>query len=110
MLNIKHFQINFVSRIFNFYFQVSKLILDEYFASREFVSGTEDTGTEFALLNSSASTIPASHQLNSTSPFVDSGVGLNVLDKYGRIAEQASIENDDDVFVVEDDGKLAVCS
>lgn len=86
-------------------FQVSKLILDEYFASREFVSGAEEAGAEFALFNSSASTIPASHQLNSTSPFVDSGVGLNVLDKYGRIAEQTSIENDDDVFVVEDDGK-----
>lgn len=87
------------------------MILDEYFASREFLSGIE-AGAEFILENSSSTTsmsgtgatIPSSHQLNSTSPFVDSGVGLNVLDKYGRIAEQASVDNDDEVFVIEDEG------
>lgn len=71
------------------------------------MSGAE-AGAEFSLLNSSVSTIPACHQLNSTSPFGDSGVDLNVLDKYGRIAEQISIENDDDVFVVNNDGKVPV--
>lgn len=49
--------------------------------------------------------IPLSHQLNSTSPFVDSGIGLNVLAKSGSgFANQTSVDNDDDVFIIEDDG------
>lgn len=92
------------------------MILDEYFTSREFLSGIE-AGAELTLNNSPSTAsmsgigvttpttiIPPAHQLNSTSPFVDSGVGLNVMDKYGRIAEQTSVDNDDDVFIVEDDG------
>lgn len=91
--------------------RMSKLVLDEFFTSSEFVSGVE-AGAEFGLINSSSthsvttptSTIPVSHQLNSTSPFVDSGVDLNVMSQYSSF-NQASIDNDDDVFVVEKNGK-----
>lgn len=73
------------------------------------LSGVE-AGAEFGLMNSSSthsvttptSTIPLSHQLNSTSPFVDSGVDLNVMSQFG--ACQASID-EDEVFIVEKNGK-----
>lgn len=86
--------------------QISKLVLDEYFASQEFISGAE-VGAEFGLMNSSStasvttptSAIPLSHQLNSTSPFVDSGVDLNQYSSY-----QASIDNEDEVFIVDKSG------
>lgn len=89
--------------------QISKLVLDEYFASSEFVSGVE-AGAEFGLMNSTStnsittptSMIPESHQLNSTSPFVDSGVDLNVMSQFS--ACQASIDNEDEVFLVEKNG------
>lgn len=58
-----------------------------------------------ASLANTMSSIPASHQL-STSQFADSGIGLNVLSKSGsNFTNQASVDNDDDVFVIEDDGK-----
>lgn len=83
------------------------MVLDEYFASIEFVSGGE-AGAEFGVINSassnslatSTSTIPVSHQLNSASPFVDSGVDLNVMG-----FNQGSIDNDD-VFVLGKNGEL----
>lgn len=89
-----------------FYSQISKLVLDEYFTSSEFISGVE-AGAEFGLMNSPSnasittqtSNIPLSHQLNSTSPFVDSGVDLNHYSNYN-----ASIDNEDEVFIVEKNG------
>lgn len=80
--------------------QVSKLVLDEYFTSNEFLSGVE--AAEFGLTASSNSSIPLSHTLNSTSPFVDSGIGLNVLAQ--GFSNQTSVDVDE-VFVIEDDGK-----
>lgn len=87
-------------------------MLDEYFTSSEFVSAVE-AGAEFALINSTStnsvttptSTIPLSHQLNSTSPFVDSGVDLNVMSQYSAF-NQASIDNDDEVFAVDRSGEF----
>lgn len=92
--------------IFGSFSQISKLVLDEYFASSEFISGIE-AGAEFGLMHSTStvsvttptSSIPLSHQLNSTSPFVDSGVDLNQYSNYN-----ASIDNEDEVFIVEKNG------
>ncbi|XP_031619001.1 eukaryotic translation initiation factor 4E-binding protein Mextli isoform X2 [Contarinia nasturtii] len=91
--------------------RTSKLVLDEYFANSEFISGVE-AGAEFGLVNSSSSAsvttpttaIPLSHQLNSTSPFVDSGVDLNQYSNYNQ-----SIDNEDEVFIVENsDGNQSI--
>lgn len=100
--------------------QVAKLVLDEYFANTEFLSGIEAGALELGLMHSSStasmdgtslstptSVIPPSHQLVSASPFVDSGIGLNVM-----AASQfsgpgnSSIDTEDDVFIIDDDGKL----
>lgn len=80
--------------------QISKLVLDEYFAGNEFVSGIE-AGVEFGLMGSAStnsmtaptSAIPLSHQLTSASPFVDSGVDLNVMAQFGGC--RASIDEDE---------------
>lgn len=89
--------------------QISKLVLDEYFGSSEFMTGVE-AGAEFSFANSSTSSvttptsaIPLSHQLNSASSLVDSGVDLNVMGRYG-VANQASVDNEDEVFIVEKNG------
>lgn len=73
--------------------------MDEYFASNEFLSGVE--AAEFGLSTTNSS-IPSSHTLNSTSPFVDSGIGLNVLGQ--GFSNQTSVDIDE-VFVIEDDGE-----
>lgn len=78
--------------------QISKLVLDEYFTSGEFVPAVE--AGEFGLMGSastssvtgSASAIPPSHQLNAAQ-FVDSGVDLNVMAQFGGC--QASIDEDE---------------
>lgn len=77
------------------YLQASKLILDEYFASSEFVTSGE-AGAEFGLSTSASSaSIPLAHKLDSTSPLVDSGVELNVMGQYSSMANQSSIDVDD---------------
>lgn len=99
-------------------FQEAKLVLDEYFGRNEFLSGVEAGVAEANLIHSSStasmsgtslstptSAIPPSHQLSSASPFVDSGIGLNVMAAAqfgGNFNNQSSV--DDDVFVIEDDG------
>lgn len=101
-------------------FQVAKLVLDEYFGSSEFQSYVD--AADSVLLHSAStasmpgsslptptSQIPSSHQLSSASPFVDSGIGLNVMASSqfgGQFNNQCSIDNDDDVFFIEDDGKF----
>lgn len=55
-----------------------------------------------ASVTTPTSAIPLSHQLNSTSPFVDSGVDLNVMSQFS--ACQASIDEDEEVFIVETNG------
>lgn len=60
-------------------------------------------------LSTPTSTIPPSHQLISSSPFVDSGIGLNVLAASqfgGQFNNQTSVDNEDDVFIIEDDGNV----
>lgn len=90
-------------------------MLDEYFASTEFLSCVEagnemQSGLANSATNASMATIqmsnhnsviPTSHQLISASPFVDSGIGLNVMasSKYAN----SSIDADDEVFIIEDD-------
>lgn len=81
--------------------QISKLVLDEYFTSGEFVPGVEAGMVEFGLMGSAstnsvttpASAIPSSHQLTSASPFVDSGIDLNVMAQFGGC--RASIDEDE---------------
>lgn len=78
------------------------MVLDEYFGSSEFVSGVEAGLAEFGLMSSAStnsvttptsSAIPLSHQLTSASPFVDSGVDLNVMAQFGGC--RASIDEDE---------------
>lgn len=62
------------------------------------MSGVE-AGVEFGLMGSTstnsmaAPAIPLSHQLTSASPFVDSGVDLNVMAQFGGC--RASIDEDE---------------
>lgn len=56
-----------------------------------------------------SSMIPASHQLNSSSPFADSGIGLNIMSSANRLMlnnNNNSVEVDDDVFIVENSKSL----
>lgn len=57
-------------------------------------------------LTTPTSIIPPSHQLVSASPFVDSGIGLNVMaaSQFGGHVN-SSIDTEDDVFIIDDDGK-----
>lgn len=71
------------------------MILDEFFASAEFLSSGE-AGAEFGLSASASNvSIPFSHQLDSTSPLVDSGIELNVMAQYSGVGTQSSIDIDD---------------
>lgn len=94
-------------------------MLDEYFASTEFLTGIEAGAIEPGLIHSSStasmnatnlstptSVIPPSHQLVSASPFVDSGIGLNIM-AASQFSGQgnSSIDTEDDVFIIDDDGK-----
>lgn len=89
--------------------QMAKLVLDDYFSSNEFLQ-TAEASAALEGLNSTASTptmtapaaIPLSHQLNSSSPFADSGIGLNMMSS-SRLLNNNSVEVDDDVFIVEND-------
>lgn len=84
--------------------RVAKLVLDEYFGSQEFMSYVDsiDAAMSGSALSTPTSAIPPSHQLTSTSPFGDSGIGLNYMAAAqfgGQFQNQASVENEDDVFV-----------
>lgn len=71
------------------------MILDEYFASIEFLSSGE-AGVEYGLSSSASNaSIPLNHKLDSTSSLVDSGVDLNVRSQYSGMANQSSIDVDD---------------
>lgn len=88
------------------------MVLDDYFSSNEFLASVEagaafeastHMNTSIGSLGSVSATIhPASHQLISASPFVDSGIGLNMMgsSSSGTINNN-SIDVDDDVFIVE---------
>lgn len=89
--------------------RVAKLVLDDYFSSNEFLASVE-AGASFdgtGMINSTSTPttplappfVPASHQLIS-SPFADSGIGLNYMASHG-ISSSNMIEGDDDVFIVE---------
>lgn len=56
-----------------------------------------------ASVTTPTTTIPQSYQLNSTSPFVDSGVDLNVMSS--QFSGYHSVDNEDDVFIAEKNGK-----
>ncbi|XP_037047723.1 eukaryotic translation initiation factor 4E-binding protein Mextli isoform X1 [Bradysia coprophila] len=90
--------------------QMAKLVLDDYFSSNEFLQTAEASAALDGSMNSTASTptmtapasIPLSHQLNSSSPFADSGIGLNMMSS-SRLLNNNSVDIDDDVFIVEND-------
>lgn len=91
---------------------MAKLVLDDYFSSNEFLQTAEASAALEGSMNSTASTptltappaIPISHQLNSSSPFADSGIGLNMMAS-SRLLNSNSLDIDDDVFIVEN-GKI----
>lgn len=87
--------------------RVAKLVLDDYFSSNEFLASVE-MGSSFDLASSLASPVtpmPGQHPLVTGSPFVDSGVGLDVMGSGAGLASQLGggncIEVDDDVFIVD---------
>ncbi|XP_062705026.1 eukaryotic translation initiation factor 4E-binding protein Mextli [Aedes albopictus] len=86
--------------------RVAKLVLDDYFSSNEFLASVE-MGASFDLPSSLASPVtpmPGQHQLITGSPFVDSGVGLDVMAGSGGMGSMGGgscIEVDDDVFIVD---------
>lgn len=93
-------------------------MLDDYFSSSDFLASVE-AGAAYDSAVTTPTTpsvmIPAAHQLNTSSPFADSGIGLNFMgqSQSGRtLALQTpnkvtnnnnnhSTEVDDDVFIVE---------
>lgn len=84
--------------------RVAKLVLDDYFSSNEFEAGMFEPASQISTpLNPYApSMIPQSHQLISSSPFVDSGISLDLLSQIPQtITNNNSYEIDDDVFIVE---------
>uniref|UniRef100_A0A1Q3FEQ3 Putative eukaryotic translation initiation factor 4e-binding protein mextli n=1 Tax=Culex tarsalis TaxID=7177 RepID=A0A1Q3FEQ3_CULTA len=88
--------------------RVAKLVLDDYFSSNEFLASVE-MGSSFDLPSSLASPVTpmaGQHQLITGSPFVDSGVGLDVMAAGGQLMSGGGgggncIEVDDDVFIVD---------
>lgn len=100
--------------------QMAKLVLDDYFSSNEFLQTAEASAAYDGMLNSTSSTsstptmtapaiIPISHQLNSSSPFADSGIGLNMMSSVTtRSLNNNSVDIDDDVFIVENDSTLII--
>lgn len=96
---------------------MAKLVLDDYFSSNEFLQTAEASAAYDGMLNSTSSTssaptitapaiIPVSHQLNSSHPFADSGIGLNMMSSATqRLLNNNSVDIDDDVFIVEN-GKV----
>lgn len=89
--------------------RVAKLVLDDYFSSNEFLASVE-MGSSFDLPSSLASPVTpmaaGQHPLITGSPFVDSGVGLDVMASGGQLVGVGGsggncIEVDDDVFIVD---------
>lgn len=87
--------------------RIAKLVLDDYFSSNEFEAGISFESSQVSTpLNPYApSMIPQSHQLISSSPFVDSGINLDLL-SHGQSVTNNNVEVDDDVFIVENDASL----
>ncbi|KAJ6649778.1 Eukaryotic translation initiation factor 4E-binding protein Mextli, partial [Pseudolycoriella hygida] len=96
--------------------QMAKLVLDDYFSSNEFLQTAEASAAYEGMMNSTSSTsstptmaapavIPLSHQLNSSSPFADSGIGLNMMSS-ARLLNNNSVDIDDDVFIIENDAPI----
>lgn len=98
---------------------MAKLVLDDYFSSNEFLQTAEASAAYDGMLNSVSSTastptmtapavIPISHQLNSSSPFADSGIGLNMMSSVTtRLLNNNSVDIDDDVFIVENGNDIS---
>ncbi len=91
---------------------MAKLVLDDYFSSNEFLQTAEASAAYDGMMSTSSSTstptmtapVPISHQLNSSSPFADSGIGLNMMSSSSissRLLNNNSVDIDDDVFIVE---------
>lgn len=95
--------------------RVAKLVLDDYFSTNEFEPGamtfeTPSSSQVSTPLNPYASpVIPASHQLVSSSPFVDSGINLDLLSGGASgTTIHGSYDVDDDVFIVENGGVVKI--
>lgn len=94
-----------------FFFQVAKLVLDDFFSTNDFEAGASfltPSQVSTPLNPFVPSLIPQAHKLVSSSPFVDSGVSLDLLSQSQNTANNNSYEIDDDVFIV-DNGKLNFC-
>ena len=96
--------LNFSFTLSNDILQIAKLVLEDYFSSKDFLYAV-DANAESANLQTYTPTTPVSHQLNSSSPFADSGIGLNILASSSSssrvLNNNNSVEVDDDVFIVE---------
>ncbi|XP_055371855.1 eukaryotic translation initiation factor 4E-binding protein Mextli isoform X2 [Condylostylus longicornis] len=93
--------------------RAAKLVLDDYFSSNEFLASVEagaafdnvminSTSTPTTPLTGGPTFAPQSHQLISSTPFADSGIGLNYM--AGQISGNSYVEGDDDVFIIEENG------
>ncbi|XP_070505260.1 eukaryotic translation initiation factor 4E-binding protein Mextli isoform X1 [Chironomus tepperi] len=79
--------------------KVAKLVLDDFFTNDEFLKSHEAI-----LMNSDMGIVPAAHQLPSQpSPFIDSGVHLDLLSRSASglnvVAQQITNDLDDEVFM-----------
>uniref|UniRef100_A0A1L8DR40 Putative eukaryotic translation initiation factor 4e-binding protein mextli n=1 Tax=Nyssomyia neivai TaxID=330878 RepID=A0A1L8DR40_9DIPT len=100
--------------------RAAKLVLDDYFSSSEFLASIDAGGSFDATIPSyshqggsvpstplnpfAPPVVPVAHQLGgTTSPFADSGIGLNLLAQSasGSPGNGLSIDADDDVFTTE---------
>lgn len=101
--------------------RVAKLVLDDYFSSNDFLASV-DVGATFdnnsmmqspqiGQLPSFGSPLPpTSHQLNSSSAFVDSGINLDLLLSQNTSINEISCgpDIDDEVFIA-NSGKKKIC-
>lgn len=98
-------------------------MLEDYFSSNEFLAsvemgalydGSSVTTPTTPMSSMPPQFIPAAHQLNSSSPFADSGIGLNIMASStptgGVRTANANNHNlddvDDDVFIVENSKQI----
>jgi hypothetical protein len=100
---------------------VAKLVLDDYFSSNEFLASVDLSNSGYEqMVSSSTPLTPLNmhqpHQLITASPFVDSGINLDLMGQtppimtgsgggkpfYNNKLSSQHCEMDDDVFIVEE--------
>ena len=82
-------------------FKVAKLVLDDFFTNDEFLKSSE--ALTLTVTADAPMMIPHAHQLpNQPSPFIDSGVHLDLLSRSTSNVLVQQNEIDDDVFLQDD--------